>query len=961
MKKYHYLSAGLFLFCLLSGLSLTAQVKQTKHLVWGRVQDSTGRGLAGATITIRSEVGDSALAVADSAGLFYFREVRGNKATLTFSSIGFQSLKRHYILDTARVTGLEAVVLQQEANVLNSVTVTGVIPMTIKEDTVEYNVAAYKVRNNAPIEDVIRKLPGVDVDADGNITAQGKQVTKARVNGKDFFGGDVKTATRNLPADLVESIQIIDDYGDQANLTGVKTGEPDRILNITIRKDKSHGYTVQGTVGEGTDLLPKNPGVSNSNRYVAQLNALSFSGDQQMALLGNLNNTNASTFAFGAVPGMTSPSGGTKSSGNILGTIAATKAAAAGGAGGNGSTATGPDQNGITVTRSVGANYRDQWGKNVSVYGSYSFGDNTIYNKSYILQQNTTPANSGTTIQTTTETDNTINHRFTWNIEYKPDDVNYLKVTPVLSYQSIIPDALASSVSTRDNAVNQAYSSTYHGHASEPSEGLTALYNYHFRRGGNNLSFNFTVTNSTGNQFQNPVYDYTDGTPTAPVNQLITTNTRTTNYNATVSYLQPLANNRYLEFIYAYNSTVNTFGKNTYTTDSLGQPDFDSTLSASYNYTFVRHRGGVNYRVVRKNKYNYTIGVSLEPSVLEGNYAVKGGATHVNQVNFIPSARLVYTFAKNKTLTVNYNGSSSQPTFAQVQPVIDFSNALYPVQGNPDLKQQFTSRLSVNYNQFDIASGNSLFSNIAVSGIQNKVVTNVISYPVKYPLNPSLQGTYLTQYLNADGYYTVSGSVNFAKPWDRKKYTLIVSAQGSYTNNVGYVSSIDSASFAETTNKNVARTLVLKPGVRLRVDLGELMDGQIQADYAINRTDNSIHNAFTDATANFRTLTLGINGKNYFKDWTLSYDYSKAFYYGYSLPVSPLNILNAYIERRFLQQGKATIRLAVYDLFNQNTGYSVTSSPSFVSQTTNMRLGRYLMATFTLRLQKFSGKPSTKG
>ena len=155
---------------------------------------------------------------------------------------------------------------------LNQVTIVGAAnPVTLKEDTVVYNAAsAYKVRENAPVEDLIKKLPGVDVDVNGNITTQGKQVTKVRINGKDFMGGDVQSATKNLPADIVENIQMIDDYGDQANLTGVKTGEPDKIMNITIRKDKNYGYSGQATAGDGEDALPKDQGIPDQNRYMGR-------------------------------------------------------------------------------------------------------------------------------------------------------------------------------------------------------------------------------------------------------------------------------------------------------------------------------------------------------------------------------------------------------------------------------------------------------------------------------------------------------------------------------------------------------------------------------------------------------------------------------------------------------------------------------------------------------------------
>ncbi|MDB5141781.1 MAG: outer rane beta-barrel protein, partial [Mucilaginibacter sp.] len=287
-----------------SFLTIINAYAQTGREVDGKVIDSTKLSVPGASIKLISDKGDSTVAVADGTGKFVFPSVNGSKFTLTISSIGYQTLKRHYTLDNdTKPAVLDPILLKSESNTLQGVTIVGVNPVTLKEDTVEYKASAYKVRENAPVEDLIKKLPGVDVDVNGNITTQGKQVTKVRINGKDFMGGDVQAATKNLPSDVVENIQMIDDYGDQANLTGVKTGEPDKIMNITIRKDKNYGYFGQATGGDGEDVLPKDQGLPDANRYLGTLNAFRFDGDQQMALLGSINNTNVNTFSFGSPTG----------------------------------------------------------------------------------------------------------------------------------------------------------------------------------------------------------------------------------------------------------------------------------------------------------------------------------------------------------------------------------------------------------------------------------------------------------------------------------------------------------------------------------------------------------------------------------------------------------------------------------------------------------------------------------
>ncbi|WP_428327643.1 outer membrane beta-barrel protein [Mucilaginibacter sp.] len=939
-------------------LTITYSFAQSGREVHGTIIDSTKQTVPSANVKLISDKGDSTISIADINGKFSFQGIKGTKLTVTITSIGYQALRKHFTLDnTNNAADLGNVVLKIQSNMLNTVTIVGSVPVVIKEDTVQYQASAYKVRENAPAEDLIKKLPGVDVDVNGNITTQGKQVTKVRINGKDFMGGDVQSATKNLPADVIENIQMIDDYGDQANLTGVKTGEPDKIMNITIRKDKNYGYFGQATVGDGEDALPQSQGIADKNRYIGSINAFKFNGDQQIAVLGSINNTNVNTFSFGSTAGGGGGFGGGGGRGN----------AGRGAAGGNSGSLT-TTQNGITDAHSIGINFRDQWGKKLSVYGSYSFADNTVNTVNNILQQNTSPTNPTQQQQNTNEKDENINHRFTWNMEYKPDTSNYLKVTPTFSYAGTNTNDFEDNTFLRNNAVSSAYTSLTNGDSQAPTYGVIALYNHKFKH-RRNLSINATVSSGKSDSYQNPTYNYTIGVPTAPLNQVINTDSRTTSYGVNLSFLQPLGKFSYLELNYAFNRSNTTNNKETDTLYDAANYTFrsDSALSTRYNYSFTTNKVGLNYRFVQK-KYNYTVGVGFQPAVLDGDSPTTGVTTHVSTFNVIPTARFIYNFSRSKSFSVNYNGSSTQPTFAQLQPVVDFSNALYPVEGNPNLKPQFTNNISIRYNNFSFATGDVFFANLSYQSIQNQVVTNTITYPRRYLLDPRFQNTILTQYTNADGYYTTSARVNYIKPWENRKFSLTLNGTVTYTNNIGYLTNIDSTTYTSTTEKNVAKNLALTPEVRFRVDITDKVDAQFITNYVINRTSNSVQNPLVDGISNLRTWNIGVNGKNYFGDWTVSYDYSKANNYGYasSVKVTNPNTLNMYVERRFMKDHRGTFRIAAYDLFNENTGFSSTTTASSVTQTHVNRLARYYLATFTLRLQKFAGKaptqdPATRG
>jgi hypothetical protein len=911
-------------------LTITAHAfAQTGRPVSGVVKDSTGTTIPGATIKLLT--GKDSLTVAtDMNGKFNFPAVPVNQFSLVVFSVGYQAIKRRFVLNNDKTMAeLAPIVLKSDAIALKGVTISDVNAVKIKEDTVEYNAAAYKVREGAAVEDVIKKLPGVDVDKDGNITAQGKSVSKVRLNGKDYMAGDVTSLTKNLPADLVQNIQVVDDYGDQANITGIKTGDPQKVLNINIKQDKNYGYFGQATVGGGRDAIPQTHGSTDDDRYIASANVFSFNGNRQIAVSGNLNNTNTNLFNFGGGPGGRGGPGGPPPG-------------------------FGSGTNGITTARAFGLNYRDNWGKKVTVYGSYSFSNNTVNTITNSIQNNISPDNPTTNNTNSTEKDDKVNHRFNFNIEWKPDTINYFKITPSYSFASVLTNENQSSdlFASNTGITQSQYTLDLMSHSSAPNYGLNVLYNHRFSTRGRNFSVLLTSGSTKSSQYQNPVYDYLPGSRVnAPADQRITTNSRTDSVGASVSYMEPLSKLSFLEFNYGYHYANTTADKTTDTLTSDGDINRYDLLSDDYKFQFITNRFGLNYRFIEK-KYNYTLGIAAQPSLLQGS-SLESAPTHITTFNFSPVARFVYNFSRSQALTINYNGSSNSPTYSELQPVTDYSSASYPVQGNPDLKPEYNNTFSIRYNKFDFASGNVFFSNLNFTATNDKIVAKTTTFPRNYPVK-NLAGTILTQYQNAGGYYSTSAFYLYAKPWEKRKYTLFINGNISYTNNISYIGSVDTVKFQETDQKNIAKNLVLTQGARFRVDITDIIDATANASYSINHSVNSIPQA--NVNNNYRTINLGVSGKNYvWKDWTLSYDYTKTLYEGFTGATNP-NILNAYVERRFLKGNVGTLRFAVNDIFNQNTAYTSTQNGSFINQSNVNRLGRYYMLTFTLRLQKFAGK-----
>lgn len=909
----------LILFC---SLFITRTLAQQSRKVSGTVIDSVG-AVPGVNVKLISDK-DSLNAATDPGGAFSFPAVNAKNFKITISGIGYQTLIRRYVMDNdTKPIKLDPIKIKVQTNFLKTVNVVAQAnPITIKEDTVEYKASAYKVREGSPVEDLLKKLPGVTVDKDGNVTAHGKQVTKVRVNGKDYFTGDVQTATQNLPADIVDAIQVIDDYGDQANLTGIKTGDPDKILNITIQKEKNRGNFGQGSVGVGND-----------DRYQARLSANTFMDTRQIALIGTLNNTNTNSFNLGGGGG-----GGGR--------------AGRGGGGSSGSQIS--TANGITTNRSIGTNYRDDWGKKITVYGSYSFADKDRDQSSTTVQQNI--FQSGTLINNDNSEDRNhgVNHRFDFNMEYKIDTSNYLKVNPSFSY------GISNTIST-DTFSNTRNNTLVTGNelaltdATSKSGGINVLYNHKFHKKGRNFSVSAGLSLSQSNQGLNDQYTTRQDTVVTPLFQQINSNNHSQRANVHLSYIEPIGKTTYLEANYAYSYSNTDNNRYNYRVDPVtGSQTFVDSLSTIYNYQFITNRFGLNIRGIGA-KYNYTIGMAVQPSTLEGES--HNFRTTTNTFNLIPTARFIYNFSRNHSFTINYSGSNSQPSFTQLQIQPDYSNPQNRVYGNPDLKPSFTNSLNLRYNQFDIASGNSLFTNLSFSETQNAIVTNTspvsIATGSATGTDPSQRNNTIqeTRYLNTNGLYNVNGNYSFSKPFAERQFTVSVNGSAGYSNNVSFIEN----------QRNQGKNWVWNQGLKLRVDIDSIMDTEISGNYSVNTTRYSLPSSLnTDAS----TWTLGLDGRNYFfYAWVLGYNLTQTINHGFSSTVKANpTLLSSYIEYQFLAKHIASIRFQAFDLFDENKGISRTVSGNQIIDTRTNRLGRYFMLSFTLRLQKFKGgRPSGGG
>ncbi|NEU09263.1 outer membrane beta-barrel protein [Flavihumibacter sp. R14] len=906
------------LFLILTFLSFSAAAQSGRQVI-GSVADSAGNKISAASVRLVSAK-DTLASSTNDKGAFTFSNVKASDFTITITRLGFEIFSRSYKFGNGNIPlTLDPITLKFESQLLNEVVISGTPKVTIKEDTVEYKASDYKLRENALAEDLLKKLPGVEVDKDGNVKAQGKAITKIRVNGKDFFGGDVKTATQQLPADMISKIQIVDDYGDQANLTGIKNGDPEKVLNIEISPDKNKGYMTRGTLGGG-----------NKERYQASLTANSFKDKQQLSFLGNLNNTNSSVFNFNGGGG-----GGIRIQG---------------GGGGGGMRMGGNTNNaggdGITLVGSIGLNYRDDWSKKLTSYGSYSFSnrDNELLSNQQTLStfKNSMILNDQNNSNSTQST----NHRLNWNLEYRPDSLNYIKFSPSFSYS--MSDAQGfSDYNQLDNGEPNSVGITSSNSASEvPNIGGNLLLNHRFAKRGRNVSLNLSVNSGQTDQQREELNDYTnyreEGNTDVYLRQNLDIINRSVNTGATLSYNEPLTRTSNLEFTYNFNYTKYKNERETFDVDQLESETRNDALSNNYDYSFATNRLGVNYRVNQK-KYNYSIGASLQPSVLEGNSVINNTFNSYRNtgLNFVPTARFSYNFSRTRAFNASYFGRSTEPEYTQLQPIPDISNPQYTIYGNPNLNAEFSHRLNLRYNNFEFNTGNVLFTNVSFAFTEDKIV-NDITVLENVPTVGRVQET---RYRNTDGYYTANGFYTYSKPFADRKYVVSINGSANFNNNVSFVEG----------EKSIGKNWILTQGLNTQINPVKWLEMNPGFTYSYNTNSNDI---ITNSNTKVSTYGINFNSKTYFlKTFLIGVDLSKTVNSGYSsLLASNPFIINTYLEKQFFKDKKGTLRLQAFDLLDENTSVSRNVIGNSTIDSRSNRLSRYFMLSFTMRLQKFNGK-----
>ncbi len=929
-----------FIFCCLSQKAIA---QSNTFTVKGVLTDSIEHQALDAANIVVIRAKDSVYVtggMSDQKGIFEIGKIPAGQYKLVVSYLGYQTVVKPFSLTgTARTVNIGSIGLQKQDLEIKEVVVSAKFnPIIVKKDTIEFNTTAYKVEESAVVEDLLKKLPGVEVDENGTVTTGGQQVTKVFVDGKQFFGDDPKVALKNLPANIVDKVQVVDRKSDQAQFTGIEDDNTEKVINLTLRPGNRDGMFGRALVGYGTE-----------DRYSGSGIISYFNGETQLAALLSSNNTNNMGFTDFMGDAMSSMGG----SGRRMGGGGGGNRGGGGGnrgGGGNynlGGISMSAGGGGVSTSTSGGANVNYRFGEKLKLGANYFFNvvdreTDQISNRINILTDSTFNYNQGQTQERKSQ-----NHRINMELDYTINENNSLLFRPNLNLGSgsTISDYNYDTRTPSDVWLNSGITQSYSDNNSLSTSG-SLLWRHKFGKAGRTLSVNFNYGYSDNkadgeNLQQNATYDQYNVALIDTVNQIYTNNNHGYNYGARASYTEPLGNDRFLEFSYSYSQSNTKSEKRTYDFNKLtGAYDLlDTAYSSRYENIYVNQQADIRFNT-RREKYSYTLGIGLQPSALTSITWPEDDRLTQNVLNFSPTANFTYGVTRQNMLRFDYRGTTQQPSIQQLQPVADNTDPLYQQLGNPDLKPAFRHFLMATYNNFNPTNFRTFLTSLSFNTTNNSIV-NSSTYDET--------GKQIVKPVNVNGVYNVNASVMMNLPIPKTKFSMSNTLSGNYGNSVNYSNGQEN----RTKNTGVNETFRLT----YRNDWLEL-GGSYRLGY--NRANYSLQDKATTDYFNHRVAgDLFIN-----LPWSfiLTSNVNYNFYRGYGDSYNrDMTLWNADLSKQIFKNKRGTLKLSIYDILKENKSYTRTTTDNYVEDVRSNTLGQFVMFSFMYRFNSFGGSQSSSG
>lgn len=903
---------------------LPSIVVAQKFNLSGTLTDTLNSPLPSATIMLLNAK-DSSLVnfgVSDGKGFFTMRSIPHGRYIFKVSFVGY-ALHTQAIAPDANVTDLDLgrVRLKPQSTQLDEVVVQGeAVPVKVKRDTIEFNAGSFKTKANANVEDLLKKMPGIDVENDGTVRAQGEQVQRVTVDGKEFFGRDPKLATRNLPADAVDKVQVFDRKSDQSQFTGIDDGQREKTINLELKPEKRNGAFGTMMAGAGTN-----------DRYQARANLNRFGKGKQLSFLGMGNNVNEQGFSISDYMNF---SGGSQS---LMGGGGAIQIQLDGNNSSGVPMNFGGRQNGILTNYAAGLNFNNTLSKKTEINGSYFYNhldqniDRTVERINYI------PDGSYNYNSFSRQRNKNENHRLNFTIDHKIDSSNSIRFNTTASVSNTRLSTLSESQTMTPDSTLQNTSLTNNttlGDGLNISSSL--LYRHRFAKKGRSFSVNVNSVVAK-NESNGELTAENSFLTTGEKRNVSQENDQLTNNQAlgtTISFIEPIGGRKYLEASYNFRTNKNQVERNVYDVNN-GNRTTNDMLSNIYNATYSYNRPGLSMRINR-SKYNLSFGASWQKTVIDGRLVLREVDINKSFQNILPVARLNYDFSALKHFRLEYETSMQEPSIQQLQPVIDnTTNQINQSVGNPELQPGYNHRINANFNTFDPAKGVSLFA-----FVNAMYTSNAISYA--QTINPNLST--LTMPVNVRNASNVNVNLNFGFPIRKVFSRFNFGPTARQSNNRVLLNEEEVSSQQQTVGGNARYNFTYKDFFTL--DLSANLSNQVtryETTASTKPQDQKYFNKTYTAETNLTVL------KNY--QFNASFDYmmydSRTTGFNQAIP-----LLNVSVSRFFFKAQSGELKLGVINMLDRSLSVSQNASVNYLEQVTYNNLGRYYMISFTYSLNK---------
>lgn len=883
------------------------------YSVSGSVVDKGGEPMIQASIRLLAAK-DSALvkgAVSDVDGKYIIVNITKGSYILEASYVGYNTVYTDVKISDKNLK-LQPITLAESSIMLAEATVVGVrTPIKVMQDTVEFTAEAYKTAPNAVVEDLLKRLPGVEVDSDGKITANGKQVSKVLIDGKEFFSDDPKVASKNLPVNMVDKLQVIDRKSDLARMTGVDDGEDETVINLTVKKGMNNGWfgTIEG--GYGTD-----------QRYKGNLNINRFWNGNQFTIIGGANNVNDLGFTDGTA-------GRFRRFGGV---------------------------DGINTSQALGINFNVGKDEILRVGGDimYSHSDRDTWsktNRQYLFEDSTSYYNS-----TKSARDKGHNVRADFRIQWNPDSFNTFEFRPNISLNYNNSYSTDSSLTRAGDPMMSEVVRSINNDRTKGSSvevGARLIYNHKFRsKPGRSFSVfaNFRMSNvreKSDSYSWNKFFLYNDSIDLA--DRYTDNHTWSNTFSTRVSWTEPLGNvknGNFLTVAYRFQYRWNNADRMTYDYPVeypdgwAGNPVIgdnlvpNSELTNQFRNNYMNQDIRAGFKHVSKMT-TVDIGVSAVPQMMRSiNLTDENKTIPTRWVwNFAPYLRYRFRPSKSQALSIDYFGRSTQPSMSQLQPVADKSDPLRIIIGNPDLKPTFTHAVRLRYHNFNAESQRSIMSMANVEVVQNSIVSRT-TYD-------KMTGGSTTTYENVNGVWNAMAANMLSLPLRNRQFRFTNHLFANYQNTIGY----------SNNDRNRSRVFRLNESLRFawRPDNAEF---EIGPRYSFQNVSNSLQ-----ITGNRTVHTYGGTfNATYYTPFglVLNADLNYSATSGYSEGYDTRQwMLNASISYQFLRDRKATVSLKAYDLLQQKSNVRRTVAASYIDDVLYNSLTRYFMVSLAYKFDTF--------